>query len=161
MKHLGCYFVPRFSRRLGLLEGKTDELKDNPIFRSKPIEKCGKGALEFHMKIFALSLGYCISGSNNTGDYQTSSGTYCSKGRGGYYSNYFYMDVYQIESKQSFSDALQGIVRSSPAAPVPTVTPVSTGTPEDNQFSGASSSISSTLLLTLTTIFTLVLAVIF
>lgn len=161
LKHLGCFFVPRYSRRLTLFEGKTDELSDNPIFRSKPVEKCGKGALEFHMKIFALSLGYCISGSNSSADYLTSSGTYCTKGRGGYYSNYFYMDVYEIQSKQSFSDALQGIVRSSTATPVPTGTPVSTGTPGIVQLSGASSSISNTLLLTLTTIFALVLAVIF
>ena len=165
LKHLGCYFVPRYSRRLTLLEGKTDELKDNPIFRSKPIEKCGKGAIEFHMNVFALTLGYCVSGSNNTGDYQTSSGTYCSNGRGGYYSNYFYMDVYQIQNKQSFSDALQGIVRTatpvSTATPIPTGIPVTTNTPDSILLSGASSSISSTLLLTLTTIFALVLAVIF
>lgn len=106
LQHVGCYFVPRFSSNLRLLEGETPELSDDPRTRENPIQKCGTTAQLFNFRIFAVSVGYCISGSNRLSDYQYISNSFCDNGDGGYVSGYFVMDVYQIQDQQRFLDSV-------------------------------------------------------
>jgi len=116
LQHIGCYYVPRFSRALGLLEGLTPDLSDNPFTRTDPIRKCGQAARNFSFTLFAVSAKYCISGSNRLSDYQYVETTFCRDGVGGYVSGYFVMDVYQIVNIQSFQDSAAQIDSGSSAA---------------------------------------------
>jgi len=134
--------VPRFSRALGLLEGLTPDLSDNPFTRTDPIRKCGQAARNFSFTLFAVSAKYCISGSNRLSDYQYVETTFCRDGVGGYISGYFVMDVYQIVNTQTFRDSAAQIANPN-------------GTIADNN--GSSAACSSgfiTLLATLTVLMT-------
>ena len=106
LQHVGCYFVNRFSRALGLMENLTPELSDNPTTRTNPIRKCATAAQQYSYRLFALSTGYCISGSNRRSDYQYVRSDTCRNGIGAYVSGYFVMDVYEIVNLQTFRDSI-------------------------------------------------------
>lgn len=77
-------------------------------------------------------LGFCISGSNLTGEYITFPGTFCRDGRGGNFFDLLYMDVYSIEDSRSYAIAANEVVYSTTIAyPTPTTsaTPTNTATP--------------------------------
>ncbi len=120
LKHLGCYYVNRFSRALGLLEKLTEDLMDDPTTRTNPIRKCASAAQDYSYRLFALSTGYCISGSNNLRDYQYVRSEACRDGIGAYVSGYFIMDVYEIVNTRTFQDSISTEV-------VMTTLPVATG----------------------------------
>ena len=105
LQPIGCYYVPRFSRALGLLEGLTPDLSDNPFTRTDPVRKCGQAARSRSFTFFAVAAKYCISGSNRLSDYQYVAATFCRDGVGGYSQGYFVMDVYQIVNTQTFRDS--------------------------------------------------------
>ena len=144
LQHVGCYYVPRFSNRLGLLEGLTEDLSDDPRTRTNPIRKCGAGAQEFNFNLFAVSTGYCISGSNRLRDYQYVRSRFCNNGVGGFIFGYFVMDVYEIVDTQVFQDSA-GIVGPSPS-PSPTAVA--------NENGNGSSALSSSIVLLLISVLT-------
>ena len=74
--------MPAYSNVLFFLEGTTAELTDNPLYREEPIRKCGTAAQLFGFNIFAVTVGYCISGSNDLENYQTVSSSLCQGGEG-------------------------------------------------------------------------------
>ena len=82
---LGCYLITRRSRSLSFLEGTTTDLSDSPLYREQPIRKCGEAAQSSRFSVFAVSLGYCISGSNRIQDYQHFPSALCQGGVGGIY----------------------------------------------------------------------------
>lgn len=82
IEHVGCYFVPFGSQALRFLEGTTTDLSDNPLTREEPIRKCGSAAQRWQYEVFAVSVGYCISGSNDLGDYQFITTQLCQGGTG-------------------------------------------------------------------------------
>ena len=82
LQHGGCYYVPAYSSVLFFLEGTTVDLSDNPLLREEPIRKCGTAAQELRLDTFAVSVGYCISGSNDLSDYQTYPSLLCENGEG-------------------------------------------------------------------------------
>ena len=84
LRHDGCYYVPAYSSVLYYLEGTTTDLSDNPFLREEPIRKCGTAAQEFRFDVFAVSVGYCISGSNDLSDYQIYTSSLCENGEGTY-----------------------------------------------------------------------------
>lgn len=123
MEHKGCYFVPSYSNTIRVIEGETEDLTDNPFQREDPIRKCGTSALSLGYNAFALTLGYCISGSSDPINYQTQSGiNICRDGKGGYIYGYFFMDVYVVNDVQSFSDSVFDILNPDPS-PSPTPDP--------------------------------------
>ena len=71
------------------------------------------------MRIFAVSVGYCISGSNRLSDYQYVRSSFCDNGDGGYISGYFVMDVYRIQDQQRFLDSISQV---APTTEAPTTT---------------------------------------
>ena len=79
--HVGCYWVPAYSN-LFFLEGSTSDLSDNPLQRKDPIRKCGVAAQLYNFNIFGVSVGYCISGSNNLLEYQRIETGVCEQGVG-------------------------------------------------------------------------------
>ena len=79
--HVGCYWVPAYSN-LFFLEGSTADLNDNPLQRKDPIRKCGVAAQLYNFNIFGVSVGYCISGSNNLLEYQRIETGVCEQGIG-------------------------------------------------------------------------------
>ena len=97
--------MPRFSSALGLLEGTTHDLSDNPTTRRDPIRKCGSTAQRLGFNYFAVSAGYCISQSNDVNDYRYIPSSICDNGVGGYINGYFVMDVYEITNMQAFQDS--------------------------------------------------------
>lgn len=119
LQRVGCYFVSRFSRRIGLLEGQTPDLSNDPLTRRDPIRKCGMGAQLFNYKLFAVSVGYCISGSNRRSDYRGTASNLCSNGVGGFINGNFLMDVYEIQDPEAFRDSVAQIT----ATTVPTAAP--------------------------------------
>lgn len=98
LEHIGCHRVVTSSTNIGLMEGRTDELKDSPFFREDPVNKCARAVIQAGYEFFGVAYGYCISGSSNSEDYTgggTSSG--CSDGAGGWgRSDGYSMDVYRI-----------------------------------------------------------------
>ncbi len=129
-----------------LLEGTTPDLSDNPQGRLDPIRKCGVGAALQDIQYFSLSVGYCISGSNNINDYQVfeANEDFCYNGIGGYIEGYFIMDVYELFDIPSFSDSA-GLTQPSPSP-----------TPDTGINDGASSLfVSSTILFSLTILLSL------
>lgn len=117
LQHVGCYFFPGY-RRLRLLEGTTTDLSDNPRTRTNPIGKCGAGAQASDYRIFSISTGYCISGSNRLSDYQYVQNTYCQNGVGGTVRSvngnlYYVMDVYQIQDPQVFLDSVSQVATTT------------------------------------------------
>ena len=133
--------MPRFSSTLGLLEGLTEDISDDPLTRTEPIRKCGQAAREFQYSVFAVSIGYCISGSNRVRDYQYVRAGICNNGIGGYSSGYFVMDVYAIVDVQTFQDSVEEILN-------PTPTPTPSPTPSADQLTGSSTTVVATLSLT-------------
>lgn len=104
--HVGCYAVPMRSRYLRLLEGSKD-LTDDPTRRVSPIQKCGKAAIDGEFGVFGVSLGFCISGSNDITHYQRLPADSCSNGEGGYSRSAFLMDVYKLpETEQLVQDPI-------------------------------------------------------
>ena len=93
--------------------------------RTNSVEKCGLAAIQQGYEYFGVSIGYCISGSNNLEDYNSTSTFYpgyCSDGVGGvvYYwrYTYFFMDVYKVTDASSFTtsadSAIAGAVTTAP-----------------------------------------------
>ncbi len=124
LQHVGCYFFPGY-RQLRLLEGETDDLTGNPRTRTNPIGKCGAGAQAGGYRIFSISTGYCISGSNRLSDYQYVQNTYCRNGVGGTVratngNLYYVMDVYQIQDSQVFLDSVSQVATTTVEAPTTT-----------------------------------------
>ena len=115
---------------LKLLENLTPDLSDSAINREKPVEKCGMGALQFNYTAFSITLGFCISGSNRTEAYTQFQGYFCQNGKGGNFDQFLFMDVYEIEEPQAYSDALQEVLYSTtivrPSATVSTKSTTST-----------------------------------
>ena len=103
-KKLGCY---RYVAKVFSIEKRTSELQDYPPTRVDAVNKCAKAAQQLGYSLFAVSLGFCISGSSRRSDYQqfkASSNAICRNGKGGY-SKGFYMDVYSIQDHQTASDS--------------------------------------------------------
>eukprot|EP00731_Ephydatia_muelleri_P037858 Em0582g1a len=96
--HKGCFYLSTNNVRLGSLESSTLDLSDNPRSRMNAVVKCQQAAQQFGFEIFAISLGYCISGSNRLSDYQLNpaSDDSCHNGLGGWVSGHYAMDLYQI-----------------------------------------------------------------
>ena len=69
IQHEGCYFVPAYSSSLYFLEGETQDLTDDPLTREEPVRKCGTAAQLLGYRYFAVTTGYCVSGSSNLTDY--------------------------------------------------------------------------------------------
>ena len=67
---------------LFFLEGTTEDLSDNPRERQDPIRKCGNAAQLYNFEVFALAVGFCISGSNNVREYQYIETDVCEGGIG-------------------------------------------------------------------------------
>ncbi len=86
--------------------------------RTNPIRKCASAAQDYFFRLFALSIGYCISGSNNLDDYQYVCSEACRDGKGAYVSSYFIMDVYEIVDTQTFQDSIsaKGVMNTLPVA---------------------------------------------
>lgn len=82
LEHVGCYYVPAYSTVLFFMEGLTSELTDDPLRREDPIRKCGSAAQMFGFDAFAVTVGYCISGSSDVEDYMTYPSTLCQQGIG-------------------------------------------------------------------------------
>lgn len=123
---MGCFAIPSVVQNLRLLENETPDLSDSATTRTKAVEKCGLGAIQFHYNAFSVALGFCISGSNNTNEYTQSPGFFCADGKGGLFDNAVYMDVYKIENPQAYSDALHEVLFSTTIIrPTPTPTQVS------------------------------------
>lgn len=151
LQRVGCFFVPRFSRSIGLLEGQTPDLSDDPLARIDPIRKCGTGAQQFNYRLFAVSAGYCISGSNRQSDYTagTRASNLCSNGVGNVVNGNFLMDVYEIQDPEAFRNSVAQITATTSASVVPPTDSAGGDLIVDN---GAPSAIkiSYTLLLSLT-----------
>ena len=64
------------------MEGTTEDLSDNPWEREDPISKCGAAAQEYGFHIFALAIGFCLSGSNDIRHYQLLETDFCQGGIG-------------------------------------------------------------------------------
>ena len=98
------------------MEGLTPDLSDNPRTRTNPIQKCGMAAQQYNYAMFAVSIGYCISGSNRE-FYYTSSGesVMCHHGVGGYnnVTHEFMMDVYRITDATAFRDSLTQVAMTT------------------------------------------------
>ncbi len=122
LRHLGCYYVNRNSRALGLLERLTPDLQDNPTTRTQPLRKCALAAQQYSFDLFALSAGYCISGSNDIMDYQYVRSESCMDGKGAFVSGYFIMDVYEILDNQRFQDSVSSVEEEE----VTTLPPITT-----------------------------------
>lgn len=123
LQRVGCYFVSRFSRRIGLLEGQTLDLSDDPRTRQDPIRKCGTGAQDLNYQLFAVSVGYCISGSNRRSDYTSTESNLCSNGVGALINGNFLMNVYEIQDPDAFRASVAEITATTvptAAPPVPT-----------------------------------------
>ena len=119
LQDVGCYFVPRFSRSIGLLEGRTPSVLDDPLTRKNPILKCGLAAQEFNnYTVFAVSIGYCISGSNQPSDYRAGSrSNLCENSVGAVINGNFMMNVYKIQDPEAFRDSAAQIISPSTVAP--------------------------------------------
>ncbi len=127
LQHIDCYYVPSYSTELGLLEGLTEDLTDDPLTRPDAVQRCAKAATELGYSIFAVSIGYCISGSSNVDDYKYVRSSICNNGIGGYSRGYFGMDVYEIMEAEQVHDFVLDLRHLSPPvapSPTPTSTPI-------------------------------------
>ena len=73
--------MPTYSN-LFFLEGTTEDLTDNPRERQDPINKCGTAAQLHNFNVFAIAVGFCISGSNDVQEYQYIETDVCEGGTG-------------------------------------------------------------------------------
>ena len=152
---VGCYLVPSSSDTLSLLEDTTAYLSDDPTTRTQPVAKCGLSAMEQGFNIFGVSVGYCISGSNNPDDYKDFYYPgYCSDGNGGVFYvgsfPYFFMDVYKIVDVSDFTTSADEAVladASPSASPSPSPTADAFPGAADSEPSGAGAQSYSSLLL--------------
>ena len=145
--HIGCYFVPQFSDMIGLLEGTTADLSDDPVTRTEPIRKCGMGAQQRDYQFFAISVGYCISGSTQVADYTSErSSNLCNDGVGAYFRGHFLMDVYEILDKNAFLDSVSQITATTVVLP-PATTAAGSEDVDLTDSSGATSFNASFMLL--------------
>jgi hypothetical protein len=129
MEKRGCYSLPEHASNLILLEGKTDDLSDNPLTRTDAVEKCGKGAMHFNYTAFSVTLGFCISGSNDVVEYYGLAGPFCRNGEGGTFLNFYYHDVYEIVDIQAFSDSAGEVFNPSATTTPSSATEVLTPSP--------------------------------
>lgn len=104
LNHIDCQYIPSHSTALGLLEGLTTDLMDDPLTRTNPVQRCAKAAKELGYTLFAVSVGYCISGSSDPVDYQYVRSSACNNGIGGYTRGYFSMDIYEIAEHEVVHD---------------------------------------------------------
>ncbi len=58
-----------YSNSLYFLEGETEDLSDSPTSRDEPVRKCGSAAQLLGYQFFAVTVGYCISGSSSKAEY--------------------------------------------------------------------------------------------
>ena len=154
LQHVGCYFFPGY-RRLRLLEGDTPDLSDNPRTRTNPIGKCGAGAQASGYRVFSISTGYCISGSNRISDYQYVQNTFCQNGIGGTVratngNLYYVMDVYQIQDPQVFLDSVSQVATTTEATEAPATTESSDAAGADLSIDNGAPVINTSLTLLLT-----------
>ena len=123
LRHIDCYYVPKFSGSLGLIEGQVEDVSDVPSSRRQPVRKCGQAATKLGYSLFAVSVNYCISGSNTVTDYRYVRAGLCKDGVGGYSRGYFFMDVYRITDPEAFrevsSDPEAANLTSLPDSDVP------------------------------------------
>ena len=108
---------PSRSNTIKLLEGTTPELSDEPTTRTDAVAKCGLAATKQGYEYFGVSIGYCISGSNNSEDYNNTNSFYpgwCVDGVGAvYYSGryvYYFMDVYKVVDVSSFTVSADQVI---------------------------------------------------
>ena len=109
LRHRGCWILRPTNRQIGSLEGTTPDVSDDAESRENPVSKCGVAAQQSNYKFFAVSLGYCLSGSNEIRDYQDDASDLCEDGKGAYTyyaGGYYIMDVYEIYDTGSFSDSV-------------------------------------------------------
>ena len=140
LRDLGCYFTPRFSNSLALFEGVTSSVSDDPLTRKDPILKCGMAAQEYNYTIFAVSIGYCISGSNQESDYQDFPSNLCENGVGAVIGGIFMMNVYEIQDPEAFRDSSTQILSPStvaPGGPTDGGSVVTDGSAVDSRLNGA------------------------
>ncbi len=69
------------------MEGLTSDLTDDPLYREDPIRKCGTAAQSYGYDVFAVTVGYCLSGSSDVDDYTIHPSTLCEQGLGNFYRN--------------------------------------------------------------------------
>ena len=67
--------------------------------------------------IFAVSIGYCISGSNQASDYQDFPSNLCENGVGAYIGGFYIMNVYEIQDQEAFRDSSTQVISPSTVAP--------------------------------------------
>ena len=147
-----------------MLENTTPELSDDPLTRTEPVAKCGLAAVKLGYGYFGVSVGYCISGSNNSKHYNNSNSYYpglCNDGVGAvYYSGsltYYFMDVYQVNDVSSFSASADSAISPDSATTLPpsSVTTVPPSPTVDGKPSGVDVHRSSFLLLSISLVFVL------
>lgn len=97
LRHIGCFKVPS-SDKIGLLQSR-------PLQRN-PIGRCARRSIRLQTpyKLFGISAGYCITGSNRTHHYRVGGRVKtCQNGEGAYSTSQDYaMDVYEITNTQRF-----------------------------------------------------------
>ena len=109
--------------------------------------------MEQGFNIFGLSVGYCISGSNNPDDYKDFYYPgYCSDGNGGVFYvgsyPYFFMDVYKIVDASDFTtSADEAILADASPSASPSSSPTVDTEASDSEPSGAGVQSYSSLLL--------------
>ena len=64
------------------LEGTTEDLSDNPWEREDPVSKCGTAAQLYNFNVFALAVGFCISGTSDLRQYRSLESDFCEGGTG-------------------------------------------------------------------------------
>ncbi len=79
---------------------------DDPLTRTDPVQRCAKAAIALGYSMFAVSIGYCISGSSSAVHYRYVRSSICNNGVGGYQRGYFGMDVYQIGETEQVQDVV-------------------------------------------------------
>lgn len=118
------------------MEKLTSDLSDDPTTRQNPIRKCAQAAQIYSYRLFAISIGYCISGSNRLSDYQYVRSEACREGRGAFASGYFIMDVYAITNTQTFQDSIAELSTTTAAD----ITTVASNASVDSMLTGSSQS---------------------
>ena len=123
LRYRGCWYLNVRDRKLGTLEGTTRELRDDASERIRPVSKCGMAVQRRGYDYFGVTVGICVTGSNNLEDYQYYASSLCRDGKGAYtqrYDGWFLMDVYEITNQVSFSDSVMQLNTSNSSMEVMT-----------------------------------------